>query len=203
MSAQLPPHACFSLQISPDGEALIEELGGGFHPVMDDEREREDLRFVVRDDEVSVGRFISEEEAARLAAEKAATEAQMAKNAADNSTARALTMMMGGTLERPDDGMAEFAVERPVWLDTDPKAWGAEQLKEYKEYEAKQKAATEEMAKKIQTVETELRTLKVCPSYVCWRACQRLGDGERNGSKRVAPLPSTITGWSGGHLCQV
>jgi hypothetical protein len=139
----------------------LEELGSGFHPVTDDVREREDLRFTVTDDEVEVERFVNEDEKARLAAEAAAAEAQMAKNATDNSTARALTMMMGGALERPDDGVTEFTVERPVWLDTDPKTWSAEQLKEYKEYEARQKVAAEEMAKKIQTVETELRTLKV------------------------------------------
>jgi pyruvoyl-dependent arginine decarboxylase (PvlArgDC) len=56
---------------------------------------------------------------------------------------------------------AEYRVERPAFLDADPKTWSEEQFKEAKEFETRQKSAREEMAKKLQTIETELKTLKV------------------------------------------
>ncbi len=132
-----------------------------FHVTHNDEREHDDLKFEVSDSEVGVERFICPEDA-ELLARKAQEEAErQAKAAGDSSVQRALTMMMGGTLERPGDGTAEYRVERPAFLDADPKTWSEEQFKEAKEFETRQKAAREEMAKKLQTIETELKTLKV------------------------------------------
>lgn len=152
------------VQITGDSKALEKELSELFRVNHNDERERADLMFEVSDSDVGVEKYVSPEEEERLRREAEAEAARQAKAAGDGSVQRALTMMMGGTLERPDNVAAEFAVERPAWLDTDPKTWSEEQFKESKEYEMRQKAAAEEMAKKIQTVETELRTLKVAPA---------------------------------------
>ena len=148
-------------QITGDQEALDKEMSELFHVNNDDEREHDDLKFAVSDSEVGVDKYVSPEEEERLEREAKEEAERQAKAAGDGSVQRALTMMMGGTLDRPDDGNAEFQVERPAFLDADPKTWTEEQFKEAKDFEVRQKSAAEEMAKKVQTVETELKTLKV------------------------------------------
>ena len=148
-------------QLTGDEEALDKEMSELFHVNNDDEREHDDLKFAVSDADVGVEKYVSPEEAERLEREAREEADRQARAAGDGSVQRALTMMMGGTLDRPDDGNAEFQVERPAFLDADPKTWTEEQFKEAKEFEVRQKAAAEEMAKKVQTVETELKTLKV------------------------------------------
>jgi hypothetical protein len=57
--------------------------------------------------------------------------------------------MMGGRLDRSIDEVSELVTSRPAWmLSGDPSAFNEEQLKEYKEYMAKEAAAIEERLKR-------------------------------------------------------
>lgn len=55
---------------------------------------------------------------------------------------------MGGMLVRPVDDMADLAQARPVWMNGDPKAFSEVQMRDYQEYQAKEKAAIEERIKR-------------------------------------------------------
>lgn len=56
--------------------------------------------------------------------------------------------MMGGKLERATDEVAELVASRPAWMSGDPATFNEEQLREYKEYCAKEQAAIEERLKR-------------------------------------------------------
>ena len=56
--------------------------------------------------------------------------------------------MMGGRLERATDEVAELVASRPAWMSGDPATFNEEQLREYKEYCAKEQAAIEERLKR-------------------------------------------------------
>lgn len=56
--------------------------------------------------------------------------------------------MMGGRLERATDEVADLVASRPPWMNGDPASFSEEQLREYKEYCAKEQAAIEERLKR-------------------------------------------------------
>lgn len=57
--------------------------------------------------------------------------------------------MMGGRLERSVDEVSELVTSRPAWMVSgDPSTFNEEQLKEYKEYMAREAAAIEERLKR-------------------------------------------------------
>lgn len=56
--------------------------------------------------------------------------------------------MMGGRLERATDEVADLVASRPAWMNGDPASFSEEQLREYKEYCAKEQAAIEERLKR-------------------------------------------------------
>lgn len=57
--------------------------------------------------------------------------------------------MMGGRLESSLDEVSELVTSRPAWMVAgDPSSFSEEQLKEYKEYMAKEAAAIEEHLKR-------------------------------------------------------
>lgn len=60
-----------------------------------------------------------------------------------------MSQMMGGRLERSLDEVSELVTSRPAWMVSgDPSSFSEEQLKEYKEYMAKEAAAIEERLKR-------------------------------------------------------
>jgi hypothetical protein len=60
-----------------------------------------------------------------------------------------LLQMMGGRLERSLDEVSELVTSRPAWMVSGgPSSFSEEQLKEYKEYMAKEAAAIEERLKR-------------------------------------------------------
>lgn len=60
-----------------------------------------------------------------------------------------MAQMMGGRLERSVDEVAELVTSRPGWMVTsDPSTFTEEQLRQYKEYQAKEAAAIEERLKR-------------------------------------------------------
>lgn len=65
---------------------------------------------------------------------------------------------MGGKLERATDEVAELVASRPTWMNGDPAAFNEEQLREYKEYCAKEQAAIEERLKR--------KAVMVSPCYL-------------------------------------
>jgi hypothetical protein len=57
--------------------------------------------------------------------------------------------MMGGRLERTVDEVSELVTSRPAWMAADdPATFSQEQLRQYKEYQAKEAAAIEERLKR-------------------------------------------------------
>jgi hypothetical protein len=57
--------------------------------------------------------------------------------------------MMGGRLERSVDEVSELVTSRPSWmLGGDPLTFNEEQLREYREYSAREAAAIEERLKR-------------------------------------------------------
>lgn len=57
--------------------------------------------------------------------------------------------MMGGRLERSVDEVSELVTSRPAWMvGGDPSTFNEEQLREYREYSAREAAAIEERLKR-------------------------------------------------------
>ncbi|KAJ3149314.1 Cilia- and flagella-associated protein 43 [Geranomyces michiganensis] len=124
----------------------------------------------VRDDEISVERFLSAEEQAR-AAEKQRMDAERARAAAvDNVRDRALTMMMNNTLadrSSEEEGL-KAVVQQPDFMAAKPPAdWTDEERKIAKEYEKKLSVQKEEMEKTRKALETELKKLLAGISELC------------------------------------
>ncbi|KAI9187956.1 hypothetical protein H9P43_002347 [Blastocladiella emersonii ATCC 22665] len=136
----------------PDSLGAV-ELGDGEVP---------DRVLAVTDAELAhVPKYLSEEEEARLAEQKRA-EAERQRNAADDGRARALDVMMGGTLVREERATAPSAIPKPEVLETGkPKAdWTEDDKRAVKEYEKRVATLREEQEKARKALETELRKLE-------------------------------------------
>lgn len=118
--------------------------------------------FTVCDDELTEVRYVSPEEQARIDAEKRAEEECARRAAEDDAFDRALKQMMNGTLESQHSEAVVLGLQKPSWMiNADPKTFNEEQMREYKEYQAKEKQAAEEKLKRKTIMETELRSMKV------------------------------------------
>eukprot|EP00798_Chlamydomonas_sp_ICE-L_P009992 gene9993-7873_t len=73
---------------------------------------------------------------------------------------RALKVMMGGTLACREKTNDEFKLDRPEWMEGNPKIFTEQQLKEFKEFQVKEKMMMEEKAKRVAALEGELRALR-------------------------------------------
>lgn len=85
---------------------------------------------------------------------------------------------MGGRLERSVDEVSELVTSRPAWMVSgDPSSFNEEQLKEYKEYMAKEAAAIEERLKRkgimvslVGCLLAHLRVLHALTDGLCYDA---------------------------------
>ncbi|KNE62722.1 hypothetical protein AMAG_07909 [Allomyces macrogynus ATCC 38327] len=159
--------------------SVIEELGqpaaaSALAPLELGEAEEPDRCLVVEDAEVTVPKFLSEEEEARLAEQRRADE-ERRKNTADDGRTRALMTMMGGTLEKEERSTAQATVPRPEFMDTKPRAeWSDEEKKVVKEYEKRVATLREEQEKYRKSLETELRKLEASVDEIKLALEQRL-----------------------------
>jgi len=116
----------------------------------------------VRDDELKAEKWISPEEKERLDAIKAAEDERMRKLRENDSGARALMQMMGGTLKTKKDlSPLEIILEREEWMDMIPlDEMSEEQRAAVAEFERKEKELQEAQDKYRKTLHTELAKLR-------------------------------------------
>ncbi|KAJ3374380.1 Cilia- and flagella-associated protein 43 [Allomyces arbusculus] len=159
--------------------SVIEELGqpaaaSALAPLELGEAEEPDRCLVVEDAEVTVPKFLSEEEEARLVEQRRADE-ERRKNTADDGRTRALMTMMGGTLEKEERSTAQATVPRPEFMDAKPRVeWSDEEKKVVKEYEKRVATLREEQEKYRKSLETELRKLEASVDEIKLALEQRL-----------------------------
>ena len=120
--------------------------------------EQPETFLTVTDAEVGVSKYVSPEELAQLEEERRAEEARRNARKKDPFE-RALTEMMGGTLDKARQE-EEAVLEKPEWMLGDPKLFTEDQVKLVKEFEAKEAFILEEREKKRKGLETELRKIR-------------------------------------------
>jgi hypothetical protein len=121
-------------------ELEMEETPFTVHFAADEEPER---LLEVKDEDVKVSKFVSAEEQAKLDAKAAAHAAAVEAAAKDSANARALAMMMHGTLEKRED--KKVTLRREAWMDEVPAAeMSKEQRAALKEFERRQAELEEE-----------------------------------------------------------
>jgi hypothetical protein len=141
----------------------------------------------VRDEEVTVERYVTPEERARQEAVRRAEEEAAKRSARDNAGERALRQMMGGTLAARGGGVDgegnPFSLPPPAWLSTlalDPEA-------------VNPKILTEEQARELKVRGGVVRGGGVCRGSLLQQGCSRdsLGGGLRltRGSAGTFGLP--------------
>ncbi|KAI8473608.1 MAG: hypothetical protein J3K34DRAFT_518892 [Monoraphidium minutum] len=124
----------------------------------------EESVFSVKPEEIKAPKYQS-------AAARAAPAAEARRRAAaDDAFGRALDDMMGGALVRAGDEVADLAAARPGWMNGNPQDFTEEQLREYKEYAAREKAAIEERVKRAAAMEQERRALRAAAEDVASKA---------------------------------
>ncbi len=122
----------------------------------------EDMKhvLVVKDAEVMAERVLTEAERAKEDAKRARDDDHASKHTDTHLAERALKQMMGGTLASKQIDDDPFKMERPAWMDGNPKLFSDVQLKEVREFQAQEKVMLEEKAKKVAGLELELRSFK-------------------------------------------
>jgi len=116
----------------------------------------------VKDGEISVAKWISEEERQRLA-EAAAKEEERQRQLRENDAGqRALAQMMGGTLKTKKDLSAlEITLDKEPWMDQVPEEDMTElQVAALREFREKEKALAEEQDKYRKQLDAELKRLR-------------------------------------------
>jgi len=113
----------------------------------------------VQDSEVHVDKVLTGTDAARAEAAARAEEEARGKGK-DGLADRALRQMMGGTLASQQEDDTEFLLVKPEWMDGNPKLFSEDQLKELREFQAREKSIQEEKAKRMTSLEAELRGLR-------------------------------------------
>ncbi|KAJ3177825.1 Cilia- and flagella-associated protein 43 [Gaertneriomyces sp. JEL0708] len=144
-------------------KSIMNELGIQEHiplPKLDDEEIPERV-IEARDEEVTVTKFITEEERKKIEERKRIDEERARLNKEDNARERALLSMMNGTLSERGEGDDRQAVTKPAFMDAKPsEEWSEEEKKLAKEYEKKLATLKEESEKARKALETELRKLQ-------------------------------------------
>ncbi|XP_066933494.1 cilia- and flagella-associated protein 43-like [Clytia hemisphaerica] len=122
--------------------------------------EEPELLFTVHDNEITVEKYVSEEEKQRFEEiAKLEEERRLAENA-DNLRGRALDMMMAGRLETGIEDELKKEVEVPEFMDKPLERWTEDEHKLAKEYEQKKIELSEEREKYRKSLETELKKLQ-------------------------------------------
>eukprot|EP00118_Oscarella_pearsei_P015536 m.140476 g.140476 ORF g.140476 m.140476 type:complete len:1641 (+) comp38310_c0_seq5:24-4946(+) len=133
--------------------------GSDEHPEMD---------LVVKDEEVTVEKFVSEEEQKRIEEESKAAEERRLAEMGDNARERALDMMMGGRLEVKTEEDIFKDLPKPEFMTAKTgDTWTEEEHKTVKEYEKKQTALLEEREKHRLALDAELKKLQTSITSAC------------------------------------
>ncbi|KAJ3006630.1 Cilia- and flagella-associated protein 43, partial [Thoreauomyces humboldtii] len=157
-------------------KGIMDELGWTgsdrteiFRPALHDDEVPERV-VEVRDEEVSVEKFVGAEEQARLA-EKARVDADRARAAAvDNIRDRALTMMMNNSLtdrSSEEEGYKAVVVKPDFMIAKQPADWTDEERKLAKEYDKQLAVQKEEQEKTRKALETELKKILAGIGELC------------------------------------
>eukprot|EP00696_Hemimastix_kukwesjijk_P020288 gnl/Hemi2/9853_TR3427_c0_g1_i1.p1 gnl/Hemi2/9853_TR3427_c0_g1~~gnl/Hemi2/9853_TR3427_c0_g1_i1.p1 ORF type:complete len:752 (-),score=203.47 gnl/Hemi2/9853_TR3427_c0_g1_i1:173-2428(-) len=127
-----------------------------------DKDEMPETALQVSDAEVTVEKFIPPAEVARLEAIKKAEEALL-RATRNDAVERAVIEMLGNELTNLKSNrnmMKQPVLEKPEWMANPPAELSAEQQKQLKDYEAKEKLIKDEAEKQRKALETELKNLK-------------------------------------------
>lgn len=123
--------------------------------------EKPELLLEVDDSEITVEKYLTPEQQAKLDEEKRLEEERLAREKGDNARERALDMMMGGVLEIKKEDELKKDVPKPGFMLTKKEdEWSEEEVKQHKEYLKKVQELNEERDKYRKQLETELRKLQ-------------------------------------------
>ncbi|KAF0289674.1 Cilia- and flagella-associated protein 43 [Amphibalanus amphitrite] len=124
--------------------------------------EQPESLLTVSDDEVTVERYLTPAERARLEARAAEEERRRREREANDFRERAIQQMMNGVLEVRWEDTLKIDVPKPPFMDEkDPGEWSDEEIKAAAEYERKVVALEEERDKYRKMLEQELKKLLV------------------------------------------
>ena len=133
-----------------------DDAGPLFEPIASP-LERENYVLSVEDDEISAEKWLSAEERAALEAAEEAERERIRAKGANPPEDRALKDMMGGRLEKAEEGGVPDELPKPDWMVEIPKEeWNDEQKKQGREFENKAKVYREELAKRRAALAIEL-----------------------------------------------
>eukprot|EP01137_Pigoraptor_chileana_P033020 Opistho-2@23313 len=148
----------------------IEEL---LTPKMADVEQPERL-LTVTEDEITVEKYISPEERARLAEQQRLEEERLRLERGDNAKERALDLMMGGRLDAADDDELLQELVRPEWMNRSEQEMTEDEIKALREFEKKENTMREEREKRRKALETELKKLQAATLEGCTAFDDRL-----------------------------
>ena len=133
-----------------------DDAGPLFEPIVSP-LERENYVLSVEDDEISAEKWLSAEERATLEAAEEAERERIRAKGANPPEDRALKDMMGGRLEKAEEGGVPDELPKPDWMVEIPREeWNDEQRKQGREFENKAKVYREELAKRRAALAIEL-----------------------------------------------
>ncbi|XP_072177751.1 cilia- and flagella-associated protein 43-like [Diadema setosum] len=142
---------------------ILEDLSSSeeiWQPVMDAD-ERPEKLLTVEDSEVTVEKFVSAEQKAKMEEEAQLEEERKRLAKGDNARERALDMMMGGVLEIKKEDELKKDIPVPIFMAVKGMdEWSDEEKKQAAEYERKVKELNEEREKYKKTLEAELKKLQ-------------------------------------------
>eukprot|EP00795_Rhopilema_esculentum_P012071 gene12071-2664_t len=122
--------------------------------------EQPEMLFEVKDEEIVVEKYISEEEQKRLDAVAKEDEERRKAEKADNSRERALEMMMAGRLEANPEEELKKELVKPEFMSKPATEWNEEEQKAAKEFEKKEQKLKEDREKFRKALETEWKKLQ-------------------------------------------
>ncbi|XP_065649701.1 cilia- and flagella-associated protein 43 isoform X4 [Hydra vulgaris] len=124
-----------------------------------DSDEEPDRIFDVRDNEISVNKYISKEERIKSEIKRKKDEEKSSTNN-DNNRGHALDVMMGGRLEASYEMELNYDIQKPSFMEKPEIEWSDEECKLAKEYEKKKQTLQEERDKYKKILEAEFKKLQ-------------------------------------------
>ncbi|KAG1655669.1 hypothetical protein FOA52_011797 [Chlamydomonas sp. UWO 241] len=112
--------------------------------------------FKVTDDEVKVERMARAGDGAASKVDAGGGGGQQEAGMSE----RALRQMMGGTLASAADEKDPYIINKPEWMNGNPKLFNEEEAAKFKEWLAQEKAMSDERTKRVGVLESELRATR-------------------------------------------
>jgi len=122
--------------------------------------EKPEVLLTIKDDEITVEKYISEEEQVKLDELSKKEEERRKAEKADNARERALEKMMAGRLETNLEEELKKELVKPEFMSKPDSEWTEEEQKAAKEFEKKQLKLKEDREKFRKSLETELKKLQ-------------------------------------------